>query len=49
MPSCVEYEYVKATIYTKAEILSVYHDSELTMKYKYAMPNTVREFTKIEW
>jgi len=49
MPRCVEYEYVKATIDTKAEALCIYHDSELIMKYKYALPNTVRDLTKIEW
>lgn len=48
MPMSVEYEYVKATIDTANETLSVYHDSNLIEKYDYVLPKTSLDLSKIE-
>jgi len=48
MPMSVEYEYVKATIDTADQTLAVYHDSNLIEKYKYALPKTSLDLSKIE-
>lgn len=48
MPMFVEYEYVKATINTANETLSVYHDSNLIEQYKYSLPKTSLDMSKSE-
>lgn len=48
MPISVEYEYVKATIDTASETLFVYHDSNLIEQYKYILPKTSLDMSKIE-
>lgn len=48
MPISVEYEYVKVTIDTANETLSVYHDSKLIEQYKYALPKTSLDMSKID-
>lgn len=48
MPIEVEYEYVWATIDTKKEKLSVYHDSKLIEKLNYPLPKTYIDLSTIE-
>lgn len=48
MPVEVEYEYVRATINTAEEVLSVYHDSELVEESDYPLPKTLIDLSKIE-
>jgi len=49
MPDEVEYEYVKTTIDKKEETLSMNHNSKLIKEYKYKLPQTTLDFSKIEW
>ena len=49
MPGEVEYEYVKATIDTKEETLGVYHDLKLIKEFKYKLPQTALDLSKIAW
>jgi len=48
MPVELEYEYVWATIDTKDESLSVYHDSVLIDKLDYPLPKTYIQLSKID-
>lgn len=48
MPVELEYEYVWATIYTKDESLSIYHDSVLVDKLDYSLPKTYIQLSKID-
>ena len=48
MPVELEYEYVWATIDTKDESLSVYHDSVLVDRLSYHLPKTYIQLSKID-
>jgi len=48
MPLEVEYEYVWVTIDTKAQTMSVYHDSVLIEQYNYPLPSSAIELSKID-
>jgi transposase InsO family protein len=48
MPVEVEYEYVWVTIDTKAQTISVYHDSALIEQYSYPLPSSAIELSKID-
>jgi putative transposase len=48
MPVELEYEYVWATIDTKDESLSIYHDSVLVDKLDYPLPETYIQLSKID-
>jgi len=48
MPTELEYEYVWATIDTKDESLSIYHDSVLIDKLNYPLPKTYIQLSKID-
>ena len=48
MPVELEYEYVWATIDTKNESLSVYHDSVLVDRLSYPLPKTYIQLSKID-
>jgi putative transposase len=48
MPVELEYEYVWATIDTKDESLSVFHDSVLVDRLSYSLPKTYIQLSKID-
>jgi len=48
MPGNLEYEYVWVTIDTEFQAMSVYHDSVLVEQYRYPLPSSAIEFSKID-
>jgi len=45
----VEYEYVRATINTEKEIISVYHDSKLIVEHPYFLLKSSIDLSKIDF
>jgi hypothetical protein len=45
----VEYEYVRATIDTGKENISIYHDSKLIVEYPYPLPKNFIDLSKIDF
>ena len=48
MPMELEYEYVRATIDTAKEQLSIYHDSRLVDQILYSVPKTSLDLSNID-
>ncbi len=48
MPQDVVYEYVRATIDTGKEVLSIYHDSKLIVEYPYLLPKSSIDLSRFD-